>query len=644
MGYPDGSVLSPGTKIDQYVITGVLGRGGFGITYLVRDEALRKDFALKEFFPDDFVLRESAGIGVKAKPDSENEYRWGLRKFYDEARLLVQFSHPNIVGVRRVFEANNSAYMLLDLIKGKTLEKWLQELGSPPTQEELDLIVGPLLSALELAHENRTWHLDISPENVMIRGSDGAPILLDFGASRFEIKQRSEVMSAMVYKSGYSAPEQYTSNANRYGPWTDIYAVGATLYRAISGERPTEAPLRLLDDAQKPLASVAKGRYRDTFLTAIDWALKLPPEGRPQSVAQWRKALFDPSTAPRAPGVRATARVTARSTGALPKPSPAQQAPVSARSPLRWLLHFAFLLAGVGGVAVLAMPNLQCLLLGSSCPAPAGDADIDRLRACLNDKRASAPCAARSCLAAYPGITPAAPGWPRAEQMLLSVDRACQDQDDAAARRARECVDARQSSNASCEIASACFAPYLVEYPNGRARGEFDGRARQAARDCETAGTSGRQTEDRLFNSALACAAASDGCKVPVCFQAYLNAYPAGRYVSRARAEIAKARCAQATTVANGVYLARTQPGCDAGAQSVRVTVADGRIAWQHEAQGTTFQWEGTLDGEGEVRAMVRGVASMEAKGRWHDADRFIEMQYPQCGKVMMTIYQMLRQ
>ena len=288
----DDSVLPPGTRIDQYEIIGLLGRGGFGITYLVRDDALQKEFALKEFFPEDLVRRDGATIRFANKTNSENDYRWGLRKFFDEARLLAQFNHPNIVSVRRVFEANSSAYMLLDFIKGSTLEKWLQGLDSPPTQEELDLITGPLLSALELVHENRSWHLDVSPENIMIRSTDGAPMLLDFGASRFEIKQHSQLVSALVFKSGYSAPEQYTSNADRYGPWTDIYATGATLYRAISGNRPTEATSRQLSDDLKPASVVAKGRYRDRFLKAIDAALKLPPQARPQTMVEWRQSLL----------------------------------------------------------------------------------------------------------------------------------------------------------------------------------------------------------------------------------------------------------------------------------------------------------------------------------------------------------------
>ena len=144
MNYQDPSILPSGTKVDQYLISKVLGRGGFGITYLVRDEGLEKDFALKEFFPEDLVRREGTSIRFAAKPNSEADYRWGLKKFYDEARLLAQFNHSNIVNVRRVFEANNSAYMLLDFVRGSTLEKWLSGLDSPPTQEELDLISKPL--------------------------------------------------------------------------------------------------------------------------------------------------------------------------------------------------------------------------------------------------------------------------------------------------------------------------------------------------------------------------------------------------------------------------------------------------------------------------------------------------------------------
>ena len=366
MNVLDPSTLAPGTKIDQYVISSVLGRGGFGITYLVNDEALQKDFALKEFFPEDLVVREGTGIRFTARPHSESDYRWGLKKFYDEARLLAQFSHANIVSVRRVFEANNSAYMLLDFVKGSTLEKWLLGLDSPPTQEELDLIATPLLSALELVHANRAWHLDISPDNVMIRASDGSPILLDFGASRFEIKQHSQLVSALIFKSGYSAPEQYTSNADRYGPWTDIYAFAAMLHRSISGARPIEATSRQLSDELKPATLVGKGRYRDRFLKGIDWALKLPPQDRPQSIPEWRKQLLDGSGAP-VPMART--RVLSGRTRILEEPLPVYNpSPRPSAKPI-WQRPLDRRSSTIAAAGALGLLLFACVVLDQFAPA-----------------------------------------------------------------------------------------------------------------------------------------------------------------------------------------------------------------------------------------------------------------------------------
>lgn len=288
----DASVLPIGTYVDAYEIVGHLGRGGFGITYKVFDPGLNSYFALKEFFPTDLVARDGKVLKLLAKSRAEADYQWARRKFVDEAQLLAQLSHPNIVNVRRILEDNNTVYMLLDFIPGSTLEDWLQSIDGPPTQEEMDRIGAPLLDALELVHENGTCHLDIAPDNILIRSTDGAPILLDFGAARLEIKQHSQLVSAMLFKSGYSAPEQYTSSAYRYGPWTDIYATGATFYRAIAGQRPIESTERSLRDQLVPATQIGKGRYRQSFLRAIDSALRLPLDERPQSVAAWRAGLL----------------------------------------------------------------------------------------------------------------------------------------------------------------------------------------------------------------------------------------------------------------------------------------------------------------------------------------------------------------
>lgn len=376
----DDAVLAPGTRIEQYVITGLLGRGGFGITYLARDEELRRDFALKEYFPQGLVRREGSGVRFLSGPNTESDYRWGLRKFHEEARLLAQFNHANIVSVRRVFEANDSAYMLLDFIKGRTLEAWLQGLDSPATQEELDLISVPLLNALGLVHANRTWHLDISPENVMVRSADGAPILLDFGASRFELKQHSQLLSALVFKTGYSAPEQYTANADRYGPWTDIYAFAATLYRAVAGRRLPDAAERQLGNMGTPTEEIGRGRYREEFLKAIDWGLRILPRERPQSIAQWRKPLLERGGAVVAPAL--TRIATGRDV--VPKPSASDEGdrgggaaagPSNAPGVPSWVLLASVAAAFVAGAATTYLLQAR---LQPALQAATGTAASDR--------------------------------------------------------------------------------------------------------------------------------------------------------------------------------------------------------------------------------------------------------------------------
>jgi hypothetical protein len=174
---------------------------------------------------------------------------------------------------------------------------------------------------------------------------------LDFGASRFELKQHSQLVSALVFKSGYSAPEQYTTNAGRLGPWTDIYAFGATLYRAVAGRRPHEATERQLEDEDRPAALVGQGRYRASFLEAIDWALKIPPRSRPQTVRDWRKMLLPQQRPPAAPSATRIATSTDRPRA---DPPPSRSA-VRTGIPL-WVLlvgMLAAVAAGAGGTYIV---------------------------------------------------------------------------------------------------------------------------------------------------------------------------------------------------------------------------------------------------------------------------------------------------
>ena len=261
--------LAPGSRLHVYVVKDVLGAGGFGITYLAEHETLKRPVAIKEHFPRTFAVRE--GRTVRGTPSGVRIYEWGLQRFLREARLLAKLEHPAIVRVVDVFEAHGTAYMVLDFERGKNMRDWLTSLGRPPTQAELDAIVKPLLDALDLIHSTGMFHRDIAPDNIMIR-TNGTPVLIDFGAAREDIGRQQDAQKSgttPIVKSGYSPPEQYSRDAKQQGPWTDVYALGATLYEAVTGVPPVEATDRMIQDSVRPARDLARASYRPGFLAAI---------------------------------------------------------------------------------------------------------------------------------------------------------------------------------------------------------------------------------------------------------------------------------------------------------------------------------------------------------------------------------------
>ena len=306
--------LQSGTElVGDYRIDRVLGAGGFGITYLAEELALDRRVTIKEYFPSDFAARSDGSDAVPKSQDCSGDYRWGLDRFIEEAQTLARFDHPNIVRVYRYFRANNTGYMVLHFEEGQSLKSWLKGLKRAPRQKELDAIVPNLLDALELIHNADFLHRDIAPDNIIIRKS-GQPVLIDFGSARGEIASHSKTVSALV-KPGYSPYEQYAETSSKQGPWTDIYALAGTLYHAVTGKRPPDAPSRMVTDEFIPACEAAIGGYRKGFLNAIDKALKLKIEARPKSVAAWRKELMAPD--PQKRGWR-TKPVPAQSQAAAP--------------------------------------------------------------------------------------------------------------------------------------------------------------------------------------------------------------------------------------------------------------------------------------------------------------------------------------
>jgi serine/threonine protein kinase len=281
----------------SYRIVRVVGSGGFAITYAAEDINLGTTIALKEYYPFDFGDRDGTTT-VRPKSDRHRQtFEWGRTSFLREARTLARFDHSSIVRVTRVFEANSTAYMVMRFEQGRSYEAWLKELGRPPTQEELDRITNPLLDALEIIHRGNILHRDIAPDNIVVR-QDGTPVLLDFGAARRAVAEISQSLTG-IFKPGYSPHEQYASDNRMQGPWSDLYALGGTLYRAVTGRAPQDAALRIDRDEMPPATRVANGRFRQSFLEAIDGCLKVRHSERPQSVAQLRSMLREAKPQPR---------------------------------------------------------------------------------------------------------------------------------------------------------------------------------------------------------------------------------------------------------------------------------------------------------------------------------------------------------
>jgi len=289
---PAGSddALPVGTRLHEFEIVGLIGIGGFGIVYQAYDHSLQRTVALKEYMPSALAVHTpTIHVTLRAERHAET-FQAGLRSFVNEARLLAAFDHPSLVKVYQFWEANGTAYMVMPFYRGPTLKQVLRERATPPDEMWLTNLLAALLDALELLHGERCYHRDIAPDNILIL-ADGRPLLLDFGAARRAIAGKADVFT-VILKQDYAPVEQYADIPSMVqGPWTDIYALGANVCLAITGKPPPPAVSRMVADPQVPLALQAAGRYSPRFLNAIDQALAVRPDDRPQSVARLRTLL-----------------------------------------------------------------------------------------------------------------------------------------------------------------------------------------------------------------------------------------------------------------------------------------------------------------------------------------------------------------
>ena len=231
--------LPPRTVLeDQYLLGRVLGHGGFGITYLAWDLRLHRRLAIKEYMPQRIAGRSPGDLNISVYTNEE-DYQWGLERFLDEARVIAKFAdHPNVMSIITHFTGNDTAYIVAEYLDGSTLLEYTEQQGGTIPYETATRILMPVMDALREVHKSGILHRDISPDNVCITRS-GLVKLLDFGAARQALGQKSKNLS-VILKEGYAPEEQYRTKGDQ-GPWTDVYATAATLYRVITGKIPPPA-------------------------------------------------------------------------------------------------------------------------------------------------------------------------------------------------------------------------------------------------------------------------------------------------------------------------------------------------------------------------------------------------------------------
>ena len=322
----NANALAKGTRLFEFEIERVLGEGGFAIVYLAFDHSLHRHVALKEYLPAEFAFRQDENTIVLRSMQHQKTFEAGRKSFVQEARFLAQFEHPSLVKVHRVFESNGTAYMVQGYYPGQSLSAVIKTGKRYASDAELRPVVSPLLAAVELLHSRQCLHRDIAPDNIIIQPS-GVPVLLDFGAARRIIGDMTQALTA-VLKPSYAPIEQYTEDGGlAQGPWTDVYALAATLRMAITGKPPPSSVGRTIKDALVKLADDPPLNFDPTFLRGIDAGLALLPADRPQTIADFRAAMgIEPeedttaSSTKQAPAARVATPAAVAATVTVPRP------------------------------------------------------------------------------------------------------------------------------------------------------------------------------------------------------------------------------------------------------------------------------------------------------------------------------------
>lgn len=457
-------VLPAGTLLRGYEIVSVLGQGGFGITYLGRDTKLGRQVAIKEYLPTSLALREGS---ITVRPRSTElvaDFVWGRERFLDEARTLARLEQiPAVVRVLDFIEDNGTAYTVMALVRGQTLDKRITASPALPAHE-IDQLLFPLLDGLEQVHAEGFLHRDIKPANIILDAAN-RPVLIDFGASRAAMAGRSTMLTA-VFTPGYAAAEQMTSA--KQGPPTDIYGLSATLYHAITGAPPPNAFERMLEDSYRSLASLMPSGFSPSILLGIDAGLAPRAKDRPQTIAEWRAMLrgmsrTDATVVLATPAFAAPAVVPI----AAPVPAPDAASPVpSVDAPPRIQRRRSLMVWGAVAVLVLVLGIGAYLgrstFIGS---AAVQTMTADQLSKALEERRKAEALAA--------------------EKAKLEEEA-----------RLKAVADAEAKRKADDDLAAAQVQRQKAEDELSKLRADMEARAREEARQQEAAAAAAQRLLD----------------------------------------------------------------------------------------------------------------------------------------------------
>jgi len=292
-GATEAGLLPVGSRLAEFEITRVIGQGGFGVVYEAWDHTLERVVAIKEYLPTSLSARQSDGTVVPLSERHRETFDLGMRSFINEARLLAQFDHPSLLKVYRFWQEKGTTYMVMPFYRGETLREALVSIPAGVDEAWLIRIMDGVTQALAVMHNANCYHRDIAPDNIILLEGSGRPVVLDFGAARRVITDKTQAIT-VILKPGYAPIEQYAEMPDMsQGAWTDVYALAAVMHVAVCGRAPPPSVARLLSDSYVPLAGneILRKRYSPRLLEAIDAGLGVRPEQRPQSMADLRAAL-----------------------------------------------------------------------------------------------------------------------------------------------------------------------------------------------------------------------------------------------------------------------------------------------------------------------------------------------------------------